>query len=223
MAPGVHNAVITSLWLASLAVSGDVAAQIYQCTGPDNTTVFSDKRCGPDAKVVKGIATRKSKASAARTAKVEPKSAAELDALLKRCNDGDNAACMTWTNGGGPNRLRSQEKEQEASCDAGSLTACEQRYCRDGGTQECRSRVMQLATVSGDSWYLRFQQKLSADAPAVYTVRCLNEGRREIRDITIECKAVAGPDRCRSGQGDAAYPKLDEAASGICSMAASNR
>ncbi|HKE93388.1 MAG TPA: DUF4124 domain-containing protein [Povalibacter sp.] len=195
-------------------------AQIYTCTAEDGTRVFSDKRCGPDAKVVKGVTTRKKSNAAAtsRTAPVKVRSPAELEQLLERCNDGDEAACMTWSKGGGPEQLRAMERQQETSCAGGSLTACEQRYCRDGATDECRKRVMSLATLSGETWYLRYQQKLTADAPATYSVRCLREGSREIRDVTISCAPTAGPNRCQVGQAQQGFPRLDAAAASYCSV-----
>jgi hypothetical protein len=210
-------AVLISLLLGSPAAM----AQIYTCTAEDGTRVFSDKRCGPDAKVVKNIApsTRPATKTKSATVKVEPKSPEELQLLLKRCNEGDEAACMTWSKGGGPKQLRALEKEQEASCEAGSLSACEQRYCRDGATEECRSRVKALATVSGENWYLRFQQKLAADAPAVYSVRCLGTQSREIHDIVISCAPVAGPQRCQAADAAQGFPRLDAAATNVCATA----
>lgn len=125
---------------------------------------------------------------------------------------------MTWSKGGGPKQLRALEKEQEANCEAGSLTACEERYCRDGATEECRSRVKALATVSGDNWYLRFQQKRSADDPAIYSVRCLGVETRQIRDISISCAPVAGPQRCQSSEASIGFPRLDAAAASLCAV-----
>lgn len=192
--------------------------QIYTCTAPDGSRIFSDEKCGPDAKIVQGIETRrKSSTSKPKAPPVSPKSPEELERLLAACNAGDGAACMTWTKGGGPNQLKAQEKELEASCEAGSLPACEERYCRDGATAQCRERVMSVATVSGDSWYLRYQRKPDATSPTTYEVRCIPEGSRAIRDVTIACAAVAGPERCRAGQG-AAFPRLDAAASSACAV-----
>ncbi len=208
---GLRYCLIAALTLAVQQAS----AQIYACTAADGTRVFSDKRCGADAKIVKGIETRK-RTTASKAASVPPKSPQELGRLLKLCNEGDGTACMTWTKGGGPEQLRVQEKEQEVNCEAGSLTACEQRYCRDGVTEECRKRVMPLATVSGETWYLRFQEKRAAEAPTDYSIRCQREGRREIRDVTVSCAATAGPARCRAGQSQQSFPRLDAAASSYC-------
>ncbi len=194
-------------------------AQIYTCTAPDGSRVFSDEKCGPDAKVVKGIETRSKPAAArAKSAPVPRKSPAELEQLLADCNSGNESACMTWTKGGGPNQLRAKEKELEASCDGGSLPACEERYCRDGATEQCRTRVMSLASVAGESWYLRFQRKPDAASPTTYAVRCIREGERMLRDVTIACAASAGPERCRSSLGNEAFPRLDAAASSACSV-----
>jgi len=192
-------------------------AQIYTCTAPDGSRVFSDEKCGPDAKVVKGIETRKRPAKTP-SAPVAPKSPAELEQLLADCNSGNGSACMTWTKGGGPSQLRAKEKQLEASCDAGSLPACEERYCRDGATEQCRTRVMALASVAGESWYLRFQRKPDAASPTTYSVRCIREGERALRDVTIACAATAGPERCRSSLGNEAFPRLDAAASSACSV-----
>jgi len=198
-----------------LLVYSQSPAQIYTCTAPDGTRVFSDKRCGKDAKIVQGITTRQ-RSSTARAA-VPRQSPEALEALLKQCNDGDTSACMTWTKGGGPSELRAQEKELEARCESGSIQACEERYCRDGATEECRNRVTQLATLSGERWYLRFQQKAQSDGPTTYSVRCLNTASRLLRDVTIACAASAGPERCRSEQDEQAFPRLDAAASNTCS------
>lgn len=190
-------------------------AQIYTCTAPDGSRVFSDEKCGPDAKIVKGIDTRKRPAKT-QSAPVPPKSPAELEKLLAACNSGEESACMTWTKGGGPNQLRAKERELAATCESGSLAACEERYCRDGATDECRRRVMDLATVSGGTWYLRYQQKPAANGPTAYSVRCIREGSRIVRDVMIACAATAGPERCRSSQVQQAFPRLDAAASSMC-------
>ena len=203
---------------ASIVCAPSASAQIYTCTASDGTRVFSDKRCGSDATVVKGFETSKRPAAKSKTTpvKVEPKSPEELQLLLKRCNEGDEAACMTWSKGGGPKQLRAIEKQQEASCESGSLSACEERYCRDGATDECRSHVKSLATLSGENWYLRFQQKLAADAPAVYSVRCLSTRSREIRDVIVSCAPTAGPNRCQAAKSDQAFARLDAAAANFC-------
>ncbi len=204
------------LWVGLLLVYTQAPAQIYTCTAPDGSRVFSDKRCGKDAKVVEGINTAK-RAPSANRAPVPRKSPEELAALLKQCDAGDNKACMTWTKGGGPAELKAREKELQASCEAGSIKACEERYCRDGATEECRNRVIQLATLSGESWYLRFQQKAQADGPTTYSVRCLDTTKRSLKDVTISCAVSAGPHRCRSEIAEQAFPRLDAAASNTCS------
>ena len=191
-------------------------AQIYTCTAPDGSRVFSDKRCGKDAKVVDGISTSK-RSSAANKTPVPRKSAGELAELLKQCDAGDNKACMTWTKGGGPAELKAREKTLQATCESGSIQACEERYCRDGATEECRNRVMQLATLTGESWYMRFQQKSQSDGPTTYSIRCLDTQKRSMRDVTISCAAAAGPERCRSQPGEQAFARLDAAASSSCS------
>jgi hypothetical protein len=211
---------VAALIIAAMLASATAYAQVYSCTAEDGTRIFSDKRCGADAKLVKDIATKRPATKAKSTSvQVAPKSAEELQSLLERCNAGDGSACMTWTKGGGPKQLRALEKEQELSCEAGSLTACEQRYCRDGATADCRERVRALATVSGANWYLRFQHKRAADAPAVYAIRCLGADSRQIHDITVSCAPNAGPQRCQSGTQSGGFPKLDVAAAAACSVA----
>jgi hypothetical protein len=194
-------------------------AQIYRCTSPDGTPIFSDERCGPDAKLVPGITSKKrpapSTSSSAPAQKAPPKSADELKHLLDRCNSGDNAACNTWTKGGGPNQLREEEKKHEAACEAGSLADCEKRYCQDGMSDECRRRVMETAKLSGESWYLREQQGQSSGA-TLYSVRCILAGSTQIRDAAVTCSAIAGPERCWSSAAPQAFPRLDQAAQSSC-------
>ena len=204
--------------LIALILCEPVAAQIYTCTAADGTRVFSDKRCGPDATVVKSIPSAKRPVAKTQSAAVSavPRPPEELQLLLKRCNEGDEAACMAWSKGGGPKQLRTLEKEQEASCEAGSLAACEERYCRDGATEECRSRVKALATMSGENWYLRFQQKRSADEPAIYSVRCLVAQTRQIKDVSISCAPLAGPQRSQASDVAVGFPRLDAAAANVC-------
>lgn len=195
-------------------------AQIYTCTAEDGTRVFSDKRCGKDAKVVPGITTTKrpsAAAGAAAKAKTEPKSAAELEALIELCNAGDMKACTTWTLGGGPNHLREKERRAQLACDGGSLRDCEERYCKDGVSQECRARVVQTAKLSGAAWYLRGEDQRQADGPATYSIRCIPEGVSETRDVTIMCSATAGPNRCSGTQRRQGFARLDQAAASICS------
>lgn len=192
-------------------------AQIYRCTSPEGTPIFSDERCGPDAKIVPGISTgrRSSSSSSPSRPKVEQQSAAELQLLLERCNAGDPAACTTWTKGGGPNQLREEEKKNELACEGGSLAACETRYCLDGISAECRRRVLQTAKLSGTSWYLR-EQQMQQNGATLYAVRCAAEGSRAIRDIAITCAAVAGPQRCSVASSAEKYPRLDQAAHAVC-------
>jgi hypothetical protein len=173
----------TTKYLLLLAVvwsSPSVEAQIYTCTAPDGTRVFSDERCGPDAKIVPGITTKK-RTTNTGVASSKPKRAVrtseELEQLIAQCNAGDNKACTEWTHGGGPNYLREQERKAGLACEGGSLPDCEQRYCQDGMTEECRNRVMQAASVSGDSWYLRSQRTLR-DGGSAYDVRCVSPGKR---------------------------------------------
>ena len=198
-----------------------VDAQIYSCVGKDGTRIFSDEKCGPDAKVVPNITTKPAKkspsAAATPRAKVEPKSAAELDTLLTQCNAGDMTACTTWTKSGGPGSLKEKERKSEQACEAGSLADCEERYCNGGVSDECRSRVLQAAKVAGDTWYLRDTGQPQADGSTRYNVRCVPAGVRAIRDITILCAAKAGPAKCMAMGASAGQARLDLAASAACS------
>ena len=200
-------------------VCAGAEAQIYRCTSSDGTPVFSDERCGPDAKVVPGITSRKRPAPAAATGNKapapEPKSPQELQQLLDRCNAGDNAACTTWTKGGGPNQLRKEEQQHQAACEAGSLPDCEKRYCQDGMSEECRRRVFETAKLSGESWYLR-EQRAQANGATLYSVRCALAGSAQIRDVAVTCSPVAGPERCSSTSSAQAFPRLDQAAQASC-------
>lgn len=196
-------------------------AQIYACEGPNGTRVFSDRKCGPDAKPVQGIASAKKRpanSAPETTAKTPPKSSTELQELMQQCNTGDIKACTAWTHGGGPNDLREQERQAQAACDGGSLPDCELRYCSDGATEECRTRVMQSAKVSGGTWYLREDAQQQDDGSILYKVRCILKDVIEIRETTIACSIDPGPQRCRPSQSTASFARLDLAAAGYCSV-----
>jgi hypothetical protein len=192
-------------------------AQIYLCIQEDGTRHYSDERCGPDAKVVPGITSKKRPATnasgASRPARVQ-RTPAELEDLLAKCNDGDARACSEWTHGGGPNQLREQEQKAAAACDAGSLPDCEQRYCLDGITEECRARVVGAAKLAGETWYLR-QQTPKQLGVIEYEVRCSTPGVRAIRDFVVTCSAQSGPRRCALASGEA-FARLDQAAATYC-------
>ena len=104
-------------------------AQIYECKGKDGSRVFSDKRCGPDAKVV--VETTKPKRPPPKGTSAKPvktrRTAAELEELTLQCDAGDMKACTAWTMGGGPEMLRDKERKNEVECEEGSLAACEER------------------------------------------------------------------------------------------------
>jgi hypothetical protein len=214
----------TYRWLiavGALHASAGVEAQIYTCTAKDGTRIFSDERCGPDAKVVPNISTTRkapTKANATSTprAKVEPKSATELQDLLEKCNAGDMNACNTWTRAGGPNSLREKEQAAEKACEAGSLSDCEYRYCNGAVSDECRTRVLQAAKVAGENWYLRDTGKPQADGSTRYDVRCIPAGARIMRDVVMTCSGTAGPNRCTSVGSTAGQARLDLAATAAC-------
>ena len=202
-----------------LGLFGPVArAQvIYTCTAPDGTRIFSDERCGPDAKIVTGITSSKKRSPATKspaiTAPVQ-RSAAELADLSAKCDAGDTKACNEWTRGGGPALLREKERKLEQSCDAGQLAACEERFCRDGATKECRARVRQTAPAAGEYWYLRSTGQRQPDGTTRYAIRCLPEGDLAMHDIAVSCAAQAGPQRCQAGATRGA--SMSEVASAQC-------
>lgn len=205
--------------LGALAASAGIEAQIYTCMGKDGTRIFSDERCGPDAKVVPNISTSGKPAARPTTAprpKIEPKSTPELDALLKQCNDGDLNACNTWTKAGGPNSLKDKERKAEQACEAGSLADCEYRYCNGSVSDECRARVLQAAKVAGENWYLRDSALPQPDGSTRYNVRCVQKGVRIMRDIAVICAAKAGPAKCMALGGTSGHPQLNVAASTLC-------
>lgn len=204
-------------WLLVTVLSLGCASahsQIYTCTAEDGTRIFSDERCGPDAKIVPGITTKK-RSSGAGDQPRAPKSEAELQQLIEQCNAGDMQACREWTHGGGPNYLKEQERKAGQACEAGSLADCETRYCRDGITAECRRRVLETAKVSGETWYLR-EQATRADGAVAYAIRCVKEGVREIRDETVTCAGPPGPKRCVVSGTKQGFARLDQAAAAYC-------
>jgi len=259
--------------LIAFGLCADSTAQVYTCRAPDGSRVFSDERCGADAKVVPGMRDTKRPApktkSPASTGKgstgkgsttggssgqgsmgkgsaqagpqpgskseskaapqpaaaaskptvpkvVIVKSAAELDALLQQCDAGKVAACNDWTRSGGPNRLREKERQTQLACDSGSLTACEERYCSDGATEQCRAKVLDAAKMAGQTWYLRDADRKLSDGSTLYIVRCIREGEREMQDINVVCAPQASPLRCSDSGPDRAFAKLDAAASKYC-------
>jgi hypothetical protein len=205
-----------------MLVSAGARAQIYTCVAEDGSRVFSDQRCGPDAKVVPGISKGKPAQKAptgARPAKVT-RTREELDQLTEQCDAGDMKACTEWTLGGGPGLLRENERRAEAECEAGSLRACEERYCRERVDADCRSRVQRTAQLAGDTWYLREEMKRDNDGTTRYAIRCIPPDARESRDITLTCSALAGPSRCYLSDSQQGYPRLANAAAAHCSARA---
>jgi hypothetical protein len=216
----VHAPAWILLVAALLAWSGS-EAQIYECAGKDGSRVFSDKRCGPDAKVVQSSPRPKrvpSKDPAAKPVKTR-KSAAELEQLTAQCDAGDDKACAAWTMGGGPELLRDLERKGEQECEAGSLAACEQRYCRGGIDADCRARVQRTARLAGDTWYLRDESRDSGSGITKYLVRCIPEGVREANDILVSCSSEAGPNRCYLADPQHGFARLAQAAAAQCSRA----
>jgi hypothetical protein len=210
------------LWVIvviALLVGANAHAQIYTCRAADGTRIFSDERCGPDAKVMPGMISKKR--SGAKTeplpkpARAPARTGAELEELLKRCDAGDVSACNAWTSGGGPNQLREKERQAQLACDGGSLPACEERYCSDGASAQCRTRVLQAAKLAGNTWYLRDEGKRLPDGATRYTIRCIWEGESATRDLNVTCAEKAGPQRCSDASAQA-FARLDAAASSYC-------
>lgn len=208
-------------WLiltAILCTANAAQAQIYTCTAPDGTRIFSDERCGPDAKLVPGITSKKRSTGSGTAPAKAPRvkrSSEELERLIAQCNAGDAKACTEWTHGGGPNHLREQERKAGLACEGGSLPDCEVRYCQDGMTEECRARVMQTASVSGDSWYLRSQRTLR-DGGSAYEIRCTSTRSREIKDATVTCAGPPSANRCFISQPERGFARMDQAAASFC-------
>lgn len=195
-------------------------AQIYTCRAADGTRIFSDERCGPDAKVVPGIESRSRPAAKSGPATKQvavPRSTAELDQLLQQCDKGHVPSCNAWTRGGGPGHLKEQERQTQLACEGGLLSACEERYCSDGAGPQCRARVLQTAKLAGETWYLREEGKRQTDDSMRYNVRCIWDGVRSTRDVAVTCAAKAGPQRCSDGKQPEAFERLDAAASSYCS------
>ncbi len=205
--------------LAGLVLPATLPAQIYMCTAPDGTRIYSDERCGSDAKVVPGISTgrKRSDVTKSSTLPLKPvaKSETELQALSSRCDAGETQACNEWTRSGGPALLKADERKLEQACTSGELKACEERYCRDGATKDCRARVKETAPASGNDWYLRTTGQRRADGTTEYAVRCMPAGDLAIRDVSISCAAQAGPQRC-SAAGNTAAATMSETAAALC-------
>jgi hypothetical protein len=110
----------------------------------------------------------------------------------------------------------------EVACEAGSLRDCEELYCRNGISEECRQRVLQTAKISTDTWYLREQGPVKADGTKTYGIRCMTQPR-PLHDITIICAAAAGPHRCSAApkSANSGYARLDKAATGYCTASGS--
>jgi hypothetical protein len=203
--------------LCLFALAGPAHAQIYECRGEDGSRVFSDEKCGPDAKVVSGVSSKKRAAPDASAPKPKKivKLPAELEALSEQCDAGDMKACREWTLGGGPNLLRQQERKAELDCEAGVLEACEARYCKEGVDADCRASVLRTAKLAGETWYLRDEERSAKDGLTRYRIRCVLEGK-PARDVLIQCQALAGPNRCFVSNPQQGFPRLDRAAAKHC-------
>jgi hypothetical protein len=204
-------------FLCLLALCAPVHAQIYECRGEDGSRVFSDEKCGPDAKVVSGVSSKKRAPSDAGAPKPKKlvRPPAELEALIEQCDAGDMKACREWTLGGGPNLLRQQERKAELDCEAGSLEACEARYCKGVVNSDCRASVLRTAKLAGETWYLREEERNAKDGVTRYQIRCVSEGK-PARDVVIQCHALAGPNRCFVSNPQQGFPRLDRAAVKQC-------
>jgi hypothetical protein len=199
-------------------------AQIYTCMAEDGSRVYSNRKCGADAIIVKGYervkpsrpksSLNKQKSDDKQSIKPTPKSPEELALLLRSCNDGDNAACSQWSLGGGPNALRLAEEKAERDCEAGSLAACEERYCKEGANEECRQSVLRTALLSGDTWYLHAEQALDRDSSTSFVIRCVHKGVSTTRDVNFTC--ARGGRKCGGAAGTAKFERLTDAATSSC-------
>lgn len=200
-------------------------AQIYTCMAEDGSRVYSNQKCGADATIVKGYEhvkqsrtkpnlNKQKSAVKQPTLKPPPKSPEELAALLQTCNAGDNTACSQWSLGGGPNALHMAEEKAERDCEAGSLSACEERYCKEGANEDCRQSVLRTALLSGDTWYLHEEQARGSNGAAAFVIRCIHKGVLTTRDINFTC-ARAGR-KCGNEQGTAKFERLADAATSYC-------
>jgi uncharacterized protein DUF4124 len=211
------------LFVTALLACASSEAQIYTCKGKDGSRVFSDKRCGPDAELVKQDYAKPRrpppKGTSAKPVKTR-RSAEELELLTEACNGGDMKACTDWTMGGGPEMLRDTERKSEQDCEAGSLAACEQRYCRERIDADCRTRVQRTARMAGDTWYLRDEMRDPGAGITKYLVRCIPEGASKSRDLMVTCSAEAGPNRCYLADPQHGFARLAQAAAAQCSRPA---
>jgi hypothetical protein len=193
----------------------------------DGSRIYSNRKCGADATLVKGyehykLSSARSKANKPRSdaqtkqpiVKPTPKSPEELAELLRSCNAGDNAACSQWSLGGGPQALRMAEEKAERDCEAGSLAACEERYCKESANEDCRQSVLRTALLSGDTWYLHEEQARAHDGSASFVIRCIHKGEPATRDINFIC-ARAGH-KCGSNAGTTQFERLADAATHSC-------
>jgi hypothetical protein len=208
------------LGAALLLASASSEAQIYTCKGKDGSRVFSDKRCGPDAELVKQDYAKPKrpppKGTSAKPVKTR-RSSEELEQLTVACDAGDMKACTAWTMGGGPEMLRDAERKSEEDCEAGSLAACEVRYCRETITADCRARVQRTARLAGDTWYMRDETRDTESGITKYLVRCIPEGAVKANDIVVTCSSTASPNRCYLADPQRGFPRLAQAAANHCS------
>ena len=202
--------IVITLQAASLLSLQTAAAAIYTCTAKDGSRIFSDEKCGPDAKLVGGITTETPPTEPPETIDTlsgnaegithfSPQTAQSCSSSTDECN---NRGARVITG--------------KAACANGSLPDCEEQYCRNGITGECRRHILNVAQISGDEWYLRQQGPVQSDGAIKYYVRCFGEDQREIRDLTITCSAITGPNRCYSNTPQSGFARLDLAASKYC-------
>lgn len=211
-----------SAWIllgAALLACASSEAQIYTCKGKDGSRVFSDKRCGPDAELVKQDYAKPKrpppKGTSAKPVKTR-RSAEELELLTTACDAGDMKACTEWTMSGGPEMLRDKERNSEQECEAGSLAACEERYCRERIDADCRSRVQRTARLAGETWYMRDETRDADAGITKYLVRCIPENAPKSNDIMVTCSSGAGPNRCYLADPQRGFPRLAQAAASYC-------
>jgi hypothetical protein len=218
---GIKTPLLVCALICAVFAASAVNAQIYTCMGPDGTRIFSDKKCGQDAKTVKGFEKTNSNSNrnnAPKTkAPVETKSPEELAFLLQRCNSGEQKSCMTWTMSGGPAALRDAERKAELACEAGSLADCEERFCKEGATEKCRQSVQRTADVTGDTWYLRSTREREIGGALLHEIRCIVKDQTKMRDAVVTC-VNESPRFCYVGNPEQRFADLNITASTHCSV-----
>src|SRR5262245_5870125 len=131
--------------LAALVASAPARAQIYTCTAADGSKVFSDEKCGPDAKKVTLSPPQVASARPA-PAKAQPKS---LPPAEKPQTAQQKAGLKPPTTTAAPTKKPVATPKQPweleallASCNEGNMKACSE-WTHGGGTKLLREKEQQ--------------------------------------------------------------------------------